>query len=543
MKRLLFFLLVIFAFTIVSCRRNTIHDSQLLRAEALMDAHPDSSYRILESLSYQNFFKPDRIYYGLLLAEATNKTFRSLLPCDSLLNEAISYYSGGINRAKALLYKERIQTRMNMPKEAMDNCFAALKELDDTDKAQLRVKGMIYEDLGNLYSDQILIDKAMEMFRNAEICYKSANYKRGIPSIKGSIGWIYFLDGDTLNARAYTKEALGLAVKQDNFAYVPMLYHNLSCFYQNRDSILFYGKRSLEYDKALYLKAAITVGYAFINRQQLDSAECYFHLALKDTTIETRALAYYGLKDVMEEKKDYHQALVYSGRYSGLMDSIYFFKQSSEVEQKAYKYEADLSVYKEKMNMKLMLFVIVSSSLLAIALSMLLVQRVSRRRKMLQLEYERDKAALDANVAELQYRIASLRREQEKDKEHISLKEQEVRKLADEKAELCNVLFEKTPIYKKIEQLSMQSKGKRQQEVQILLEKEQTQLRSTVSEIYKDYLAYLNHAYPKYTEDDCLLSCLSLCGWDDFTIALCFGKTSKQVVVQRRYRLKYKEGN
>jgi hypothetical protein len=432
---------------------------------------------------------------------------------------------------------------MNMPKEAMDNCFAALKELNGTDKTQLRVKGMIYEDLGNLYSDQVLIDKAMEMFRNAETCYQNADYREGISSIKGNIGWIYFLGRDTLNARVYTKEALKLAIQQNNFLFVPLFYHNLSCTYRDKDSILFYGKHSLEYDKAPYLKAAITVGYVFINRQKLDSAEYYFHLALKDTTIETRALAYYGLKDVMEEKEDYHQALEYSGRYSGLMDSIYFFKQTSEVEQKAYKYEADLSVYKEKMNMKLMLFLIVSSCLLAIALSMLLLQRVSRRRKMLQLEYERDKAALDANVAELQYRIASLRREQEKDKEHISLKEQEVRKLADEKAELCNILFQKTPIYKRIEQLSMQSKGKRQQEVQILLEKEQMQLRSTVSEIYKDYLAYLNHAYPKYTEDDCLLSCLSLCGWDDFTIALCFGKTSKQVVVQRRYRLKHKEGN
>ncbi|MCI1682309.1 MAG: hypothetical protein LKI39_07085 [Bacteroides sp.] len=543
MKRLLFIQLLIFAFMVVSCHRDTIHDSQLLRAESLMDSQPDSSYQILKSLSSQNFFKPDRIYYGLLLAEATNKTFRSLLPCDSLLNEAIRYYSGGINRAKALLYKERIQTRMNMPKEAMDNCFAALKELNGTDKTQLRVKGMIYEDLGNLYSDQVLIDKAMEMFRNAETCYQNADYREGISSIKGNIGWIYFLGRDTLNARVYTKEALKLAIQQNNFLFVPLFYHNLSCTYRDKDSILFYGKHSLEYDKAPYLKAAITVGYVFINRQKLDSAEYYFHLALKDTTIETRALAYYGLKDVMEEKEDYHQALEYSGRYSGLMDSIYFFKQTSEVEQKAYKYEADLSVYKEKMNMKLMLFLIVSSCLLAIALSMLLLQRVSRRRKMLQLEYERDKAALDANVAELQYRIASLRREQEKDKEHISLKEQEVRKLADEKAELCNILFQKTPIYKRIEQLSMQSKGKRQQEVQILLEKEQMQLRSTVSEIYKDYLAYLNHAYPKYTEDDCLLSCLSLCGWDDFTIALCFGKTSKQVVVQRRYRLKHKEGN
>ena len=41
----------------------------------------------------------------------------------------------------------------------------------------------------------------------------------------------------------------------------------------------------------------------------------------------------------------------------------------------------------------------------------------------------------------------------EEDKKKISQKECEIRKLADEKAELCNVIFKETSIYKKIEQL------------------------------------------------------------------------------------------
>ena len=75
------------------------------------------------------------------------------------------------------------------------------------------------------------------------------------------------------------------------------------------------------------------------------------------------------------------------------------------------------------------------------------------------------------------------------------------------------------------------------------MEDEQKKLRSTVVEIYKDYIEYLHQTYPKYTEDDCLFSCLSICGLDDFTIALCFGNVNKQIVAQRRHRIKLKVAN
>lgn len=543
MRRLLFLCPILLFMGLVSCHRDVVSNSKLLRAETLMDTCADSSYHILSTLPYKIFTKADRIRYGLLLAEALNKTSRPLLSCDSLLDDAIRYYPDGVLLAKALMYKERIQAQMNMPKEAMTNCFSALKALSGSTNEELRIRGMVYEDLGHLYSDQYIVDKSMNMFRKAEVCYKKANFKRGMSSIEGNIGWNFLLEGDTLQARKYLKRGLTLAAEEKNYSFMTAFYHNLSCAYTDKDSILYYGKRSLSYDSTCFLKAAISVGYAFMNTQRLDSAEFYIRKALKGKAIETRALAYYGLKDVMEERQDYPKAFEYVVKYSNLMDSIYLYNQSSEVEQRAYKYEADLGVYKAKMEMKFFLFIIIASSLLGIVLSMFIVQRVKRRKKILQLEYERDRASLNANIAELQYRIASLRREQEQDKEHISSRDQEIRKLADEKAKLCNLLFKRTPIYQRIQELSLQGKTKRKHDMQILLEKEQEQLRVTVSDIYKDYISYLNHTYPKYTEDDCLLSCLSLCGWDDFTIALCFGRTSKQIVVQRRYRLKSKELN
>ena len=132
---------------------------------------------------------------------------------------------------------------------------------------------------------------------------------------------------------------------------------------------------------------------------------------------------------------------------------------------------------------------------------------------------------------------------QEETQKLLSQKENEIRKLADEKAQLCNVIFKETSIYKTIERLSRQDKTKNKQDLRILLENEQKKIRSTIMEIYKDYIEYLHQTYPKYTEDDCLFSCLSICGLDDFTIALCFGNVNKQIVAQRRHRIKLKVAN
>lgn len=524
----------------VSCNEKKVEDGQLLRAEALMASSPDSSYRILRSVSPKTLSKPEQIHYGLLLAEATDKKYLSLLPCDSLLNEAIRYYNGGLKRAKALMYKGRLQSRMNMHKEAMENYFAALKELGETDKEELRIKGMIYEDLGNLYSDQVLTEKSTEMFQKAEDCFARCAYKAGLASVANDAGWNYLLQGNAPLAREHMKKGLEFALEQNDSAIIATIYHNLSCSYEDMDSILFYGKQSLAFSKSLASKSAIMIGYAYLNQEHPDSAEYYFRQALRDTLIETRALTLYGLKDVMDMEGELRQALEYLEDYSVAMDSIYFHKQSSEIERKIYEHEAEMKLYKDKVEMERRHLFLIIFCLLVIVFAVWYVQRVRRRKKILQLEYERDVASLKADIAGLQYYIASLRMKQEQDKAKISEKEREIRKLADEKAELCNVIFKKTPIYRKVEQLSRQEKTKKKQDLRILLEDEQRQLRLTIMDIYKDYIAYLRETYPKYTENDYIFLCLSLCGWDDFTIAFCFGNVNKQIVAQRRHRIKQK---
>lgn len=529
--------------TLTSCGKSKIENLQLLHAEALMPSSPDSSYCILQSVSPEALSKSEQMYYALLLAEATDKNYLSLLSCDSLLNEAIHYYGSGIHRAKALMYKARLQLQMKMYKEAMENSFSSLKELDDEKKEVWHMRGLVYKDLGDLYSCQVLIGKSAEMYQKAEDCFRRCGDEKGLSAVTNDIGWNFLLEGDTMRAREYMNLGLQYAFRSGDSLTASALYHNLSCTYDNTDSILIYEKKAFDYRKGLAFKTAIMIGYAFLNQERADSAQYYFNQALRDTVLETRALAHYGLKDVSETQGLYQQALEHFGDYAAVMDSIYYFKQSPEIERKAYEYEANMKIYEDKIKMERLHFSLIAFCLLLVSLFIWMMQRAKRQRKYLELAHKYDIALLEVNIADLRYYISSLRKEQEQNRQQISLKETEIRRLADEKAQLCSVVFKETAIYKKIEQLSRQKRSKNKQELRILLEDEQKQLRSTIIEIYREYIAHLYQVYPKYTENDCLFSCLSLCGLDDFTIALCFGNVNSQIVVQRRHRMKLKAGN
>lgn len=529
--------------TLTSCGKSKIENLQLLHAEALMPSSPDSSYCILQSVSPEALSKSEQMYYALLLAEATDKNYLPLLSCDSLLNEAIHYYGSGIHRAKALMYKARLQLQMKMYKEAMENSFSALKELDDEKKEVWHMRGLVYKDLGDLYSCQVLIGKSAEMYQKAEDCFRRCGDEKGLSAVINDIGWNFLLEGDTLRAREYMNLGLQYAFRSGDSLTASALYHNLSCTYDDTDSILIYEKKAFDYRKGLAFKTAIMIGYAFLNQERADSAEYYFNQALRDTVLETRALAHYGLKDVSETQGLYQQALEHFGEYAAVMDSIYYFKQSPEIERKAYEYEANMKIYEDKIKMERLHFSLIAFCLLLVSLFIWVMQRAKRQREYLELAHKYDIALLEVNIADLRYYISSLRKEQEQNRQQISLKETEIKRLADEKAQLCSVVFKETAIYKKIEQLSRQKRSKNKQELRILLEDEQKQLRSTIIEIYREYIAHLYQVYPKYTENDCLFSCLSLCGLDDFTIALCFGNVNSQIVVQRRHRMKLKAGN
>ena len=78
---------------ICACSPDRQLESLFLRADSLLMEQPDSALQLLRTLpATQKLSRRESARYGLLLARATDKCEKPLLPCDSLLNIALHYY-------------------------------------------------------------------------------------------------------------------------------------------------------------------------------------------------------------------------------------------------------------------------------------------------------------------------------------------------------------------------------------------------------------------------------------------------------------------
>lgn len=549
-KLLVCYLISLFSLCLLSgCHRQELPHSALLYADSLIEFHPESTLLYLQNLDVSSFSESDKIYYGLLLTQATDKNYLPLLPCDSLVDVALDYYDegDGLLRAKALLYKSRIQQSMQMPKEAMENCFEGLKELGDSPK-ELRLKSMFYEDLGGIYQSQSIEDKALDMFRLSYHCDSLLNDEKLLKYSLVNIGWQYAILGNVEFAQEYLHKSLQIALRQNDSLFIYNTYHRLSINSEHTDSAFAYIRLACQYrtDKVDSIGLFLSLGKLFLDKNELDSAELYLKRVFSSSDFNRQILASYSLSELEKERGNYEQAFNYRSFYGEHIDSIVSLHKMPEVERLAYKYESKLEMLKERVKTQDIIQYAVSLVLILFLLFLLIIQRIHRSKKIARLKSENyiaglnEKIALQAaNIECSKKELIKLQLTQKQNKEEIALKEQEIQKMINEKAGLRNCFFKQTPIYKKIEVLKNQENfGSK--EAQVLLYDEHILLKDTLFQIYAEYVNYLKSTFPKLAENDYIYLCLKLCDLDDQTMAYCYGNINKQMVVQRRSRLKGK---
>lgn len=555
MNKQLPFSMLIAAFalcSLFSCKQSSPRIKLLVHADSLLELAPDTALSYLRSLSLENFSKEEKAYYGLLLTSAMDKNYLSLLPCDSLVDAALDYYDegAGYNRARALFYKERIQFTMKMSEEAMANCFEALKELNGHNDKEIKLKSKLYEDLGDWYIEQMIDDKALEMYRLSYYNDSLINNQEYMVYSLREIARVYACMFKPDSAVYFLKKALSIMPESNDSLIISNIYHDLSYITNNNDTALFYARIAIENlpQHAESSSFFNSLGELYYNAHNLDSAEFYLMEALKHGDINDRTLASKSLADIANEKGDYKLATNYYLNYVDLMDSLFDANQASNIERLAYKYEAEVDSFKKEKRMQQLILLIILGFVLVTFIGIICIQIVIRKRKIAQLIYEKESIHLkdkltimQSNIKRAEAEIELLQQVQSENKEIIQEKEKLVNKMIEEKAELRNYIFSKTPIYHLILKLSKQERDNKK-EIRVLTLKEQTTLRKTIFEIYAEHVEYLHSTYTKLNEDDYLYCCLRLCKFDDYTIAYCFGNMNKQIVVQRRFRLKEKMG-
>lgn len=543
---------------VVSCQRSSSPYPYSLRyADSLMEISPERTLAYLRKLDVSTYSAGDRAYFSLLFTQATDKNMLSLLPCDSLIDTALDYYvkKDGVNWARAWLYKGRIQKKMNMTEQALKSCFTALQGVEGNTGEELKLKGMLYEDMGSIYLHQSLYQKAFDAFYRSYQCDSLLNDHKVLMYSLSNMGWVRVVEGKEKEALFYLDQALELALALKDSIFMSDIYQRMSLNCENVDSAFMYARLAGNYlteknDSISYYSLWLTFGELYLDKQELDSAEYYLKRTLDIADFKRKILASYSLAEVEKIRGNYERAFEYQSYYGDNIDSIFSLNKASDIERLAYKYDSEAKVAKEKESRRFLVQQLCYGGVLFVLVIAIIFQRIYRQRRIAQLQYEQRIAHLNEQTAlsqlqieRLEVQISALKLSGMEREQEIALKQAELCRVIDEKARLRNCLFTETSIFKRIQELSSQAKPGQdgvKRDPKVLLIKEQEKLKGVLFDIYDDYIRYLKDTYPKITDDDCIYCCLKLCEFDDQTIAYCFGNVSRQIVAQRRLRLKKK---
>lgn len=543
---------------VVSCQRSSSPYPYSLRyADSLMEISPERTLAYLRKLDVSTYSAGDRAYFSLLFTQATDKNMLSLLPCDSLIDTALDYYvkKDGVKWAKAWLYKGRIQKKMNMTEQALKSCFTALQGVEGNTGEELKLKGMLYEDMGSIYLHQSLYQKAFDAFYRSYQCDSLLNDHKVLMYSLSNMGWVRVVEGKEKEALFYLDQALELALALKDSIFMSDIYQRMSLNCENVDSAFMYARLAGNYlteknDSISYYSLWLTFGELYLDKQELDSAEYYLKRTLDIADFKRKILASYSLAEVEKIRGNYERAFEYQSYYGDNIDSIFSLNKASDIERLAYKYDSEAKVAKEKESRRFLVQQLCYGGVLFVLVIAIIFQRIYRQRRIAQLQYEQRIAHLNEQTAlsqlqieRLEAQISALKLSGMEREQEIALKQAELCRVIDEKARLRNCLFTETSIFKRIQELSSQAKPGQdgvKRDPKVLLIKEQEKLKGVLFDIYDDYIRYLKDTYPKITDDDCIYCCLKLCEFDDQTIAYCFGNVSRQIVAQRRLRLKKK---
>lgn len=547
--------LCIFLFS--ACSSNKQTDTLFIHIDSLLEEYPDSALHLLNTLPHpQELSRKESARYALLLARATDKAEKPLLPCDSLLNIALHYYDNDEKeRAVALLYKGRLEIEMDNTEEAIKNLQEGLMILNSF-PTEIETRRNTLSSLGNLYFDARYYEEAINMYRKLYDCCETDKDKsialNGISAYYCMINKedsAIIIQHKALERALLSKDSIQIA------ASLLGLSLNLNDFHKT-DSAIYYARKALIYvphkePKGRYYNNL--AGLLVETETDRDSIIFYINKSVEDPHFMGKFTALLSLSELETEKGNYKTANYYLEEYISKLDSIITTEKATEVQKLVYDYKTEKQIRKEQFRgrrqMRFVITCFVFSCLIIIIFYQCRINKKNRTQLFFQqtlnktqskLHYLQQKMEKNRHIIiSLQEEHDYLRQEKESKTKEIEERENIIEKLKQEKQELRNWLFTQSDIHKKVDALSKQ-KGSEKRDLKVMNSTDQKKLRETIFEIYADYILEIQEQYPKLVEDDLLFLCLEDAKINLQTIAFCFGYCDTHPISQRKYRIKEK---
>ena len=490
MKRIAFFALILFL--LVSCGTRKEYKDALLRAETVMDEHPDSALLILDSLGQHEseFTRHFRMQYQLHRQNAVNKT-SDKFTSDSLCQVLVSYFDrhGNVNeRVLAHYLLGRAYTDMGEAPMAISSYQDATSVADTTaTDFNYSTLSCAYSQMASLFRQQLLLTNEIEAREKAShYAFRANQIQWGLYDQVLSAGAYILLNKkdsaeiilksalEQYRKHGYTQEALRFSKKlmylytepPQRLAEAKALMDQFEA-----ESELFDEHHELppSQHQYYYYKGKY---YESINK--LDSAEYYYRKIYHDgMPAVAQDPMYSGLLSVFTKRHQADSIAKYAKLYCMANDSSIALKDRETVAQMTATYnynrlqkeahENEVKAYKTLLGLVISAVIAV----LALVTAFLVWKRYRRKyqQEIMQLktEYANASYEYEENLRELQL-LESAHQENESERkrlldENVELQSR-IRELQKEKAISRNLsasaLFAEEPIVKRFHEIAVQ---------------------------------------------------------------------------------------
>ena len=326
MRQLQYIFVLFFAlFLLSACADDKEVVALLDRAEALMEAAPDSASRLLHAAdsAIARQSEPTRMRHAVLLAEANNKLYQPL-PSDTAFQEVVDYYDrhGSPNQqllAHYLLgciYRDR-----NEAPQALQCYYDAIEKADTlSEDCDYTTLFSVYGQMAELYRAQFMAERelqAWEQYRHYAL--KTGDIRNAINGLEQTV-IPYFSLGDTAKVWSITDTCARLYRKYNMLHEVGGIYptailtclnaglyeraHQMMQLFEQAPGMLD-AQGNIERGREHYYHSK---GLYHLGIHQLDSAELYF-----------RKLLHYGFD------YDAYRGLLRVYQAKHISDSIYHY--------------------------------------------------------------------------------------------------------------------------------------------------------------------------------------------------------------------------
>jgi tetratricopeptide (TPR) repeat protein len=399
---------------------------RLEQLDSLVDEHPDSVLRVLETLADSVDVQPEsvRMRYALLNVKAEDKAY-IFHTDDSLILSVAQYYERHTDERltpEALYYVGRVHADMGDAPQALDDFQKALDACNSSDSDETKhISSVLHSQMGNLYSMQ-------QQYTKSNANYKLAYHYDSL--LNDTVGMIYDL-------RDYAHSF-----------YYQMLFDSAQYYYREVDSLAnLYGDERMKAmvvaqeaaievyvgnnERAIELiRSALplihenvrggaysTLADAFRNIGLLDSAAFYYDTTLALGNIYAKEAACKGLAETALSKGDIHTANHWLDQHIFYTDSLMKYMQIESIEQMSHLYDYQI---RERENSRLQhendlkhkqVLVLMFALLLVLFLAYIMYKSFKTKRIKQRLQYTQLKRLNEYQYRSSKERIEKLKKE------------------------------------------------------------------------------------------------------------------------------------